>query len=152
MNDLLDLELDRHHPRKRGRVFASGHLPVVYGIAVIPLLLVLGVALSLAFLPASFLLALVAYYGLSITYSLWARTKPILDVLFLAGLYTLRVLAGSAAVTVSPSFWLLAFSMFLFLSLALVKRYSELMVMRNEGIAKATGRGYTVEDLSLIHI
>ncbi len=150
LNDLLDLESDRRHPRKKGRVFASGTLPVVYGIAMIPLLLVLGATLSLALLPVSFLLALAAYYALSIAYSLLARTKVILDVLFLAGLYTLRILAGAAAVSVTPSFWLLAFSMFLFLSLALVKRYSELMLMRHEGIAKAAGRGYTVEDLPVL--
>ncbi len=150
LNDLLDLESDRHHPRKRCRVFASGNLPVAYGLALAPLLLVFGAAISLALLPIPFLLALFGYYGLSISYSLWARTKAILDVMFLASLYTLRILAGAAAVLVTPSFWLLAFSMFLFLSLALVKRYSELIVMRNADTSKTTGRGYTVDDLSVL--
>lgn len=150
LNDLLDLEADRRHPRKCRRPFASGDLPVAYGVALIPLLLLMGVAASWAFLPPFFLVLLVGYYGLTITYSLWAKTRVMVDVLFLAGLYSVRILAGAAAVSVTPSFWLLAFSMFLFLSLALVKRYSELVVMLKEGAAKAAGRGYSVKDLPLL--
>jgi 4-hydroxybenzoate polyprenyltransferase/phosphoserine phosphatase len=150
LNDLLDLEADRRHPRKRGRPFASGQLPIGYGIALIPILLILAAAISFAFLPDHFLLALVGYYVLTIAYSLWAKTRVMVDVLFLAGLYTVRILAGAAAVSVMLSFWLLAFSMFLFLSLALVKRYSELVVMIKERVEKVAGRGYKVEDLPLL--
>jgi len=150
LNDLLDLEADRRHPRKRNRAFASGNLPLSHGIALIPLLLAVGVAASVAFLPHSFVIALVGYYILTLTYSLWAKSQVMVDVLFLAGLYTIRLLAGAAAVSVTPSFWLLAFSMFLFLSLALVKRYSELVVMLREGLENAAGRGYKVEDLPVL--
>ena len=150
LNDLFDLEADRRHPRKRNREFASGNVSMTYGVALIPLLLVVAIAASYVFLPTTFALALVGYYVLSLVYSLWAKTKVILDVLCLAGLYTLRILGGAAAVSVTPSFWLLAFSMFLFLSLALVKRYSEMAVMRQEGVENATRRGYTVNDLPVL--
>jgi 4-hydroxybenzoate polyprenyltransferase len=87
---------------------------------------------------------------LNIAYSLWLKSVPVLDVLILAGFYTLRILAGSAAVGLWPSTWLLAFSMFLFLSLALVKRYAELMVMRSMDGAKAKARGYQLDDAELL--
>src|SRR5690606_9645280 len=97
------------------------------GAAAIPLLLALAAALCLA-LPAGFALALAAYFAMTLAYSVRLKRQVIVDVLMLAGLYTLRIIAGAAATGVQPSFWLLAFSMFIFLSIATVKRYSELRV------------------------
>jgi 4-hydroxybenzoate polyprenyltransferase/phosphoserine phosphatase len=149
LNDLMDLEADRHHPHKRERPLASGSVSVAVVLGLIPALLAGAVAVSLA-LPPAFLGLLGAYFGLNIAYSLWLKSVPVLDVLILAGFYTLRILAGSAAVGLWPSTWLLAFSMFLFLSLALVKRYAELMVMRSMDGAKAKARGYQLDDAELL--
>ena len=121
LNDLLDLPSDRHHPRKRDRPFASGQLPLVHGLALAPLLLLVGLALG-AFLSPILGGILALYYALTLAYSLWLKDVVILDVLTLAGLYTLRVMAGSAAFDVPPSAWLLAFCVFLFFSLAMIKR------------------------------
>jgi 4-hydroxybenzoate polyprenyltransferase len=94
--------------------------------------------------------ALGIYYALTLAYSLKLKQIVMLDVLVLAGLYTVRIIAGAAAVEVMPSFWLLAFSLFIFLSLAMVKRYSELLVMQRNGQDKAAGRGYHVDDLVML--
>lgn len=148
-NDLMDMEADRHHPRKRARPLASGKVPVMVAPALILALLTAALGISLT-LPRLFLGVLGAYLALNVAYSLWLKPIPILDVLILAGLYTLRIIAGSAAINVWPSSWLLAFSMFLFLSLALVKRYGELMAMRAVDGAKAKARGYRLDDAELL--
>ena len=148
-NDLMDMEADRHHPRKRVRPLASGKVPVTVAPALILALLAAALAIGLT-LPRLFLGVLGAYLALNVAYSLLLKPVPILDVLILAGLYTLRIIAGSAAIGVWPSTWLLAFSMFLFLSLALVKRYAELMAMRAVEGAKAKARGYRLEDAELL--
>jgi len=149
VNDLLDLTADRHHPRKRERPFAAGRLPLAHGLVVAPLLLLaaFGVALVLSPLFAG---VLAAYYGLTLAYSLLLKKRAMVDVIALAGLYTLRIIAGSVLVATPPSFWLLAFSMFLFLSLAMVKRYTELRGLLTRGEDKASGRGYGVDDLTLV--
>ncbi|MCR4298136.1 MAG: UbiA family prenyltransferase [Gallionella sp.] len=149
LNDLLDLPADRAHARKRSRPFASGAAYVKVGVALIPCLLAAAVGIA-TILPKAFLAALAAYYVSTLAYSLWLKGKVLVDVLVLAGLYTLRILAGAAAVAIAPSFWLLAFSMFLFLSLAMVKRYSELL--DRTGVDKKTvaGRGYEVTDLATV--
>lgn len=149
LNDLLDLSADRTHTRKRTRPFASGAASVKVGLVIIPLLLATSVGIAVR-LPVVFLAVLVAYYVSTLAYSLWLKGKLMVDVLMLAGLYTLRILAGAAAVTVVPSFWLLAFSMFLFLSLAMVKRYAELLDLKHAGKNEAKGRGYDVTDLATI--
>lgn len=149
LNDLLDLESDRHHPRKRLRPFASGDVPVQHGLAIVPLLLIGAVALA-SHLPGVFMAVLAGYYVVTLGYSLKLKHYAMVDVLTLAGLYTLRVIAGAAALAIMPSFWLLAFSMFMFLSLALVKRYSELMAMKKSGHEKTRGRGYEVGDLTIL--
>ena len=149
LNDLLDLPSDRHHPRKRDRPFASGQLPLVHGLALAPLLLLVGLALG-AFLSPILGGILALYYALTLAYSLWLKDVVILDVLTLAGLYTLRVMAGSAAFDVPPSAWLLAFCVFLFFSLAMIKRYAELVAMRAVEGAKAHARGYLLEDSELL--
>ncbi len=149
LNDLLDLSADRHHPRKRQRPFASGRLSPGLGLISSPLLLGLSVLVSLL-LPLSFLGMLLVYYGLSLTYSVSLKQIVLLDVIVLAGLYTARMMAGSASVAIWPSPWLLAFSTFLFLSLALVKRYAELAGIRGAGEDKVGGRGYRVADRDLL--
>jgi len=149
LNDLFDLDSDRCHPEKRLRPFAAGNLPLVYGFALVPGLLVLGCVIGV-FVSPLFLTTLLAYLTLTTTYSLYVRRVVLLDVIFLAGLYTMRILAGSAAIAIWPSQWLLAFSTFLFLSLALVKRYGELVTMRRVDGDQATARGYELGDGELL--
>ena len=148
LNDLVDLEADRHHPRKRQRPFAAGELSLFWGLISIPLFLLFSLLLSLL-LPLPFLGMLAIYFILNLTYSFYLKQVALLDVIVLAGLYTLRVMAGSASVGIWPSPWLLAFSTFLFLSLALVKRYAELVIMEAEtGMAQV--RGYQIIDKELL--
>lgn len=149
LNDLMDLEADRHHPRKRERPIASGRLRLGAVLGLIPLLLVAAFATASS-LPSAFGLALGAYYAANAAYSLRLKLVPILDVLMLAGLYTLRILAGAAAVRIPPSTWMLTFVMFLFLSLALVKRYAELMSVRAVDGPHARARGYQLDDAELL--
>lgn len=150
LNDLLDLSADRRHPRKCRRPFAAGQLPLAHGILAVPLTLGLALGLSLLVGFPRFTGILVGYYVFTLAYSLRLKRVLMLDAIVLAGLYTLRIVAGAAAVSIMPSFWLLAFSMFLFLSLALVKRYSELQALREQGELSASGRGYHVDDLGLL--
>ena len=149
LNDLLDLEADRAHPRKSKRPFASGDLSLLYGLLLAPCLLAAAVVLA-AFLPQKFWLVLGTYYALTCGYSFVLKGFVLVDALALAGLYTLRIIAGAAAVDVALSFWLLLFSIFLFLSLAFVKRFAELESLRRQKRLHAAGRGYHVEDLSLL--
>jgi 4-hydroxybenzoate polyprenyltransferase len=93
---------------------------------------------------------LALYYLVTLSYSFRFKGSPIIDVLILAGLYTLRLIAGGTAITIELSFWLLAFSMFLFLSLALVKRFTELILMDNMGEEAVAGRGYRRVDLETL--
>ena len=150
LNDLLDLPSDRLHPRKRRRPFAAGQLSVLSGLIAAPLLLAAAFTLAVLCLPERFVLALAGYYALTCAYSFWLKRVEMLDVVVLAALYTARIIAGTFALSLPLSFWLLAFSMFLFLSLALVKRYTELALMRERGRNDAAGRGYSVDDLPLI--
>ncbi len=151
LNDLLDLRDDRHHARKRLRPFASGRLPILSGLAAFPLLLGLAFILAAWRLPPAFLGGLAAYYVLTLAYSLWLKRRTVVDVLALAALYTLRIIVGALAISVPLSFWLLAFSMFIFLSLALVKRYAELFQLRAQGkVDQVRGRGYFADDLGMI--
>jgi 4-hydroxybenzoate polyprenyltransferase len=149
LNDMLDLESDRSHARKCKRPFAAGDLSLATGFMLVPGLLV-GAALIAAFLPGKFQIALSAYYLLTCAYSVTLKRMLLVDAVALAGLYTLRIIAGAGAATVALSFWLLLFSVFLFLSLAFVKRYAELDALRRQQRLQALGRGYHVEDLSVL--
>ncbi len=151
VNDLMDLDSDRHHPRKRKRPFAAGVLSPLAGIAVAGVLLVASFFVAWWVAPA-FLAWLAVYFVITVAYTFWLKRKEIVDALSLAALYTLRIIAGAAAVAVPSSFWLLAFSLFLFLSLAFVKRFSELQVMLAQGRDEAKGRGYLTSDLPLIQM
>ncbi len=148
LNDLLDLEADRRHATKRLRPFAAGDLPVLLGLVVAPLFLASGLVLAIA-LPRAFLAVLVIYMTVTTAYSFRLKHMPLVDVLVLAMLYTGRVIAGAAATRVWPSPWLLGFSLFFFLSLAFVKRYSELYAMRQQQETLKV-RGYYPADLELI--
>ncbi|MBE7185221.1 MAG: UbiA family prenyltransferase [Methylobacterium mesophilicum] len=149
LNDFFDLSLDRKHPTKRARPFASGMLTVPFGFASMAALLLVAVAASLP-LGWQFQAVLLLYLISTTAYSFAIKRMLLLDVLALAGLYTLRLLAGATATGVGVSFWLLAFAIFFFLSLALVKRYVEL---RHSALVigeKIAGRGYRAEDQEII--
>jgi 4-hydroxybenzoate polyprenyltransferase len=149
LNDVLDLEADRQHERKKRRPLASGDLPVSAGLVMIPVLFGLG-AVAAAFLPASFFMVLGVYILLTTSYSWRLKKIVLLDVFVLAGLYTIRLIAGHEATKIEYSFWLLAFSMFIFLSLALLKRYTELAAARQKDKPGPAGRGYVAGDLELV--
>ena len=153
LNDLVDVADDRHHARKRNRPLAAGDLSLLHGWIAWPVLLVL--AFTLAGMVGGFLWRFTAsmgiYFVLTVAYSLRLKQIPVVDVLTLAMLYTLRIIAGASAISVPLSFWLLSFSMFIFLSLAFIKRYSELRAARDagkDGILR--GRGYDPQDFELV--
>lgn len=151
LNDLLDMPDDRRHPSKRHRPFASGRLSLKLGILAIPALLIFAFAGAAILMPWVFTGVLLLYYLITLSYSLWLKRHMAIDVIVLALLYTLRILAGAAAVGLPLTVWMLAFSMFMFLSLALVKRYSELRDARERGISERTpGRGYYPGDLEMV--
>ena len=149
INDLLDLPSDRVHERKRHRPFASGAVPIAHGVAMVPFLLA-GAGLICTQLPMGFAATLLGYFTLTCLYSFWLKNHVIVDVMLLTSLYTMRIIAGSAATEIQPSFWLLAFSMFVFLSLAIVKRYSEMLAAFQHNKVKAAGRGYVVSDMPVL--
>ena len=149
LNDMLDLNEDRQHPKKCKRPFASGSLSLLAGFLLIPLLLVAAVLIS-AGLPLKFCLVLAVYYILTVAYSFGLKRVVLMDIITLAGLYTIRIVAGAMAINVVLSFWLLLFSVFLFLCLALVKRYAELDALQRQNKLKAVGRGYHIDDLPIL--
>ena len=151
LNDLLDLPDDRRHATKSRRPLASGRFPIKHALGWIPVLLLLAFGLSAMTLPLTFLGVLALYYAMTLSYSLWLKRRVMLDVVTLALLYTLRVIAGAAAMGLVATFWILAFCMFIFLSLALLKRYTELWDAREQGRSeKAGGRGYYPSDFELL--
>jgi len=149
VNDLLDIENDRRHLKKRFRPFAAGDLSVAGGIE-IAIFLVAAACCLLPFLPLNFALWLLSYVVVTSAYSFRLKSIPLVDVLVLSGLYTLRMMAGGAATGTPISPWLSSFAVFLFLSLAMVKRFSELANLRERGLATSQGRGYLVSDLEQI--
>ena len=142
LNDLLDLESDRRHHRKRTRPFAAGEITVPAGLAMTGVLCASSLALSIALLPDAFVGVLLLYMALTSAYSLHLKRRAVVDVFALAGLYTIRVAAGTAATGQPLSFWILSFSMFIFLSLALAKRYVELTRPARRGARMKRDRGY----------
>jgi 4-hydroxybenzoate polyprenyltransferase len=161
INDLLDIEHDRRHPRKRRRPFAAGDLSAIAGVAAVVVLLAVSLTLAVALphivarmpdaipleRPYKFLAWLLLYTATTLSYSLYLKRQLLLDVFVLSGLYTVRILAGSAATGVPVTAWLAGFSVFFFLSLAFVKRFSELEGLRERGGVVSTGRGYFVSDI-----
>ena len=150
VNDLLDIEADRQHPRKRKRAFASGNLSAGLGMAIATVFLAVSIAGAVIFLPRGFLGWLIFYLVATLAYSLALKRIVILDVVILSALYTLRMLAGAAATHTLISPWLAAFAIFIFLSLAMVKRFSELQNVRSAGAQLSNGRGYLLNDIEQI--
>lgn len=149
LNDLLDLPTDRRHPHKRLRPLASGRVPIRGALGLLGMLLIGAVLVGLQ-LPGYFLPVLAAYFVTTLAYSMGLKDHAVLDVLILAGGYAARVAAGSVAVGIAPSAWLLAFCMFLFFSLALVKRFAELVALRPAANGKAHARGYFLDDAGVV--
>jgi 4-hydroxybenzoate polyprenyltransferase len=151
VNDLMDAGADRRHPSKRNRPFASGALPARYGFLLLAFSLASAIGLCML-LPPMFAVVLLTYVGVNLVYTTYLKRKLLVDVLALAGSYTLRILAGNAATGIELSFWLLAFSIFMFFSLALVKRYVEMdtigAAQPNE--KRVMGRGYRYVDLEML--
>jgi len=151
LNDLIDLSHDRLHPYRSRRPFAAGRLQIRTGLWVFPLLLIVGFACASWLLPWEFTVALAGYYVVTTAYSFYLKRFIVIDVVTLAVLYTLRIMAGALVFHLVLTFWMLAFSIFIFLSLALAKRYTELFGARNRGdVDQAYGRGYYLEDLAMI--
>lgn len=149
VNDLWDIDNDRSHPKKKHRPFASAQVPILHGVAVSGVALMSALLLSLAVNPGFFMM-LVLYVVLTSAYSLFLKGYVLLDVIMLSMLYTLRILAGSVAIGIATSSWLLAFSVFMFLSLALVKRCSELVLLKQRDTKATSGRDYRVTDLVVL--
>ncbi len=149
VNDLLDIEADRRHPQKRLRPFAAGDLSAAAGLSIAALFLL--AALSGArLLPVAFYGWLLLYVGSAVAYSWVLKRFALVDVLVLSGLYTLRLLAGSAATQSHISHWLAGFSVFLFFSLAIVKRCAELENLRSSASPPGNDRGYLVTDIDTL--
>jgi 4-hydroxybenzoate polyprenyltransferase len=149
VNDLLDLAADRAHPHKRHRPFAAGTASLPAGIGLSVLLLLGGGLLAWE---AGILTVVLAYAAISLSYSLWLKRQPLVDVFALAGLYTVRLIGGGEATGHSLSLWLLAFASFLFLSLALVKRVAEVMESSTRSTRAVSGRGYGPDDLMILEL
>ena len=149
VNDLLDLEVDRAHPRKRNRPFAAGLLPITHGLLASPVLLVVALTLA-ASLGSRFVLVLLSYVVVTTLYSAWIKQKLFFDVAALAWLYTVRVVAGAVALSLPLSSWLLSVCGYGFLCLALVKRFAELASMEREQRDAAAGRAYRVQDMPVV--
>jgi 4-hydroxybenzoate polyprenyltransferase len=148
LNDLLDLEADRVHPEKSRRPFASGALPILLGPPLFVGLLALSFGVAAVYLSPAFIAMLALYFVGTVTYSLYLKRLLLVDVLVLAGLYTHRIIAGGIATHVPVSAWLLAFSLFIFLSLAFAKRFIELKTLTGDG--KVRNRGYYATDLGMV--
>lgn len=149
LNDLLDLHSDREHPWKKERPFAAGDISIPAGL--FASLTLMCAALGLGFLlDLHFGLVLLGYAGLTMVYSLYLKKLALLDVFVLSSFYSFRILAGAMISATPLSQWFLAFSMFFFLSLAMAKRYSELVHANNLITSGNSGRGYRVDDRELL--
>lgn len=151
INDLVDLPNDRIHITKRHRALAAGDASILTGWIVWPLLLVSSLVISFGFISNAFGLTVIAYITLTILYSLKLKKLAVFDVITLSLLYTMRIIAGAIAIQAMPSMWILSFSLFFFFSLALMKRFSELLELKNSTTAETiAGRGYRSDDLELV--
>ncbi|MBW2509906.1 MAG: UbiA family prenyltransferase [Deltaproteobacteria bacterium] len=150
LNDLVDLPADRSHRSKRSRPLAAGSLSIVDGILLSLVALGVSIALAILFVHPGFVLVVLGYVALTTAYSFYLKQQMIVDVLTLASLFTYRVMAGGVAVDVPLSEWLLAFSIFFFMSLAFVKRYSELIQTKADGRMSIEGRNYVPADMPII--
>lgn len=149
INDLMDLDADRMHERKRNRPFAAGELSIATGMFLSPLLMAMGLLLAYI-ISMEFFMFILLYLAITLVYSYMAKMVAIIDILMLAILYTIRLMAGAVVISEPITFWLLAYSMFIFFSLANVKRYTEIIKLDKK--QSISGRGYSSEDASFIKI
>ncbi len=154
INDFLDLQADRKHRSKRLRPFAAGDVSITLG-AFMSLACLICAFLIASLVSFNFIIALLAYLLITTLYSFYLKHIMLADIMVLAGLFTLRIIAGAVAIDVPLSFWLLAFSIFLFLSLAIIKRYTELLGLRDiaastSGLSQVTTRGYHIDDMAIL--
>lgn len=151
LNDMLDLNSDRQHHSKQFRQFAAGNLPLIVGFLGVPLLLIAAFSVALL-LPVEFIRILFLYWVLTTLYSFYLKRLIVIDVLTLATLYTFRIIAGSAAIAVDTTIWLLSFSFFLFLGLAIVKRFVEYSNLLATNKTSTQGRGYSTSSLKILSV
>ncbi len=149
LNDLVDLQDDRGHRSKCKRPLPSGAIPLMHGVMAIPVLFLAALAVGSA-VSLSFLGVLLGYFALTTAYSFVLKRMMVVDVITLAGLYSVRVVGGAVAISVAVSEWLIAFSMMIFMSLALIKRYVELAARRDANLPDPTSRDYKNSDLDIV--
>lgn len=150
LNDIWDLRFDRLHPRKCHRPLANGSIPIINGLAMVVFLFSIALGIAL-FISKTFVAMLVIYFILTSAYSLVFKHHLFVDIIILSSLYTLRIITGVIVIQVTVSSWLLTFSMFLFLSLALIKRCGELVsIEKNSATAVISGRDYSPNDLVVL--
>jgi 4-hydroxybenzoate polyprenyltransferase len=149
LNDILDLATDRQHPSKRYRAIPSGELAISSALIAIPFLWMASVVAGL-FISKAFIALLGAYLAITIAYSLYLKKKMLVDIVTLAGLYTVRIVGGAVAIGVYLSEWLMIFSLFIFTSLALIKRYGELTMLQGAGLSNPANRDYKISDLQIV--
>jgi 4-hydroxybenzoate polyprenyltransferase len=150
INDLMDLESDRKHSHKSKRPFASGELSPIIAFATISLPVLASFVISFLYLPVNFGWVLISYFILTCLYSLYLKKLAIIDIITLSVLFTIRILSGAQIGEIYLSKWFLAFSLFLFLSLAIVKRYAELTNLLKRNLTKTSGRGYQTDDMGIL--
>ncbi len=148
-NDLVDLSADRQHPTKKNRPLAAGAIPILRGVVAMPLLWLASIGLA-ACVSWPFLGVLLLYFALTNAYTCWLKTKMLVDVVALSLLYSLRIVGGAAAIDVPVSEWLIAFSLFIFTSLALIKRYIELATRLDKGLPDPSNRNYRLDDMQIV--
>ena len=149
LNDLLDIEADRRHPENYRRPLAAGNFPISPAVILMPIVLSIGLFFGYVISP-DFMMILSLYLILSSSYSFWLKSIALVDILALASLYTIRIFAGAESFSVEISAWLATFSGFIFLSLSLLKRCSELRILQKQGQISNMRRGYCVEDLQML--
>ena len=149
LNDLIDLQDDRGHRSKCNRPLASGAIPLLHGVLAVPLLFLSSIAVA-AMVSLPFLGVLLGYFVLTTAYSFVLKRMMLVDVITLAGLYSIRVFGGAVAVDVSVSKWLLGFCLMIFTSLALIKRYVELAARRDASLPEPANRDYRTSDLDMV--
>ena len=151
LNDLMDLESDRAHPRKRNRPFASGKLPILFSFILIPGLFFGSLLISFLALPIEFIIVLFIYFTITTAYSFLLKKIYVMDIITLAVLYTIRLVAGAVTAEIPISPWFLSFSVFIFFSLAVLKRYTELLTLKELNKKQTSGRDYFVDDIQLLN-
>ena len=149
MNDIVDVDQDRKHPKKKYRPIANGDLEILHGLLLIMVLLAIGLSLAIS-LGYRFLIIVIFYILLNILYTFKLKKVIILDIIILMSFYNLRLIGGHVIDQIPLSTWLLSFCLFLFFSLGLIKRYADIKLLETNGIISSLGRGYSIHDNNLI--